>query len=337
MAIQWKPTAIRRFDRPGFAQPLASALLAFALFAAPAAAQDYPSKPLRIVVPSNAGSAPDIVARSLGEPLAKALGQPVVIDNKPGAGGAVAMASVKAVEPDGYTLVLIQAQVATLTPLLQKSANYDSERDFDAIGMVGVSPMMFAGSPKFPARNLKEAIEAARAKPDEVTAGGPNRTSIPYLANFLLASKAPAPLRMVPFSSSPQGIQATMAGDVQMYTDGVGPLLALARGGRLQALAVTADTELPGLEGIPLAKDTVPGLVVYGWFMLAAPKGVPPAIVQKLNAELNAALDRPEVAARLRALGTYPRPMTIPDTVRFVRAEKETFGALVRQMGLQPE
>lgn len=316
---------------------LLAALAAALALGAPAHAQPYPHKMVRVYVSSAPGSAPDIMARLVGDTLSKGLGQTVLVENKVGAGGIVVMNALKAAPADGYTIALVQAAVATVTPLTYKSATYDIERDFETIGTVGVTPMMFAAHPGFPARTLGEAIAVATAKPDTVAIGNPTRTSIPHLANELLSAKTGAKFQQVPFSGTPQGVQSVLSGVISLYTDGVAPLIPLVKGDKLKALAVASDTVLPGLEGIPLAKDTVPGLVVYGWFTLHAPKGTPAPVLQRLNAELNQALKRPEVVARLQDLGTYPRISTLSESADFVRHQKTLFGGVVKSMGLQPE
>lgn len=303
----------------------------------PAQAQPYPNKMIRVYVSSAPGSAPDIMARLIADALGKGFGQTAIVENKVGAGGIVVMSALKAAPPDGYTIGLVQAAVATVTPLTYKAATFEIERDFDTIGTVGVTPMLYTANPKSGIKTLAEAIALARSQPDTVIAGNPTRTSIPHLANALLADKSGAVLRHVPFSGTPQGIQSVLAGDIQLYTDGVTPLIPLVKGGKLNALAVAADTVLPGLEGIPLAKDTVPGLVVYGWFTLHAPKGTPRDVLQRLNTELNEALQRPEVVARLHSLGTYPRIAKLDESASFVRQQKALFGGVVKSMGLQPE
>jgi len=302
-----------------------------------AQARNFPDRAINLYVPSGPGSAPDIMARVVGDALAKSIGQPVIVENKPGAGGILMMNSLKAAKPDGYTIGLAQAAVATVTPLTYKAATYDIERDFETVGTVGMTPMIFTASPEFPARTLAEAIAMAKANPEDVSIGNPRRTSIPHLANELLASKASAKFLQVPFSATTQGIQAVIGGDVKLYTDGVAPLIALIKSGKLKALAVAADRTLPGLEGIPLAQETVPGLVVYGWFTIHAPKGTPTPILQRLNAELNEALKRPEVIERFHSLGTYTQISTLAESAAYVQEQKELFGGVVKAMGLRPE
>lgn len=290
----------------------------------------YPTKPVRILVPSGGGSAPDTIARIVADRYSRAFGSAVYVENKPGAGGIINMNALKQAPADGYTLSLIQGAVAVITPLTYKEATYELERDFSIVGMVGVTPMLFASNPKFPAKTLSEAIAAAKAKPDTVALGSSTRASIPNLANELLVAKTGAKFQTIPFATSSQGIQSTIGGDVPMFTDGVAPLMPLVKAGRLRALAVAADSVLPGLEGIPLAKDTVSDLNVYGWFLMVAPKGTSKEIVDRLNKETNEALKQPEVIEKLRELGTYPRPGTVQAAHQFVQSEVKVFIRLCR-------
>lgn len=316
-----------------------AAAIAVALLSAcaPTFAQTYPSKPIRLVLPTAPGTAPDTIARIMGDKLSRATGQPVIVENKPGAGGIIAMNLLKAAPADGYTLALVHAAVATVTPLTYKEAQYDIERDYETVALVGVTPMIFVANPKFEAKTLADAIRAARAAPDSVAAGSPNRTSIPHLANELLAIKTGIRLQQVPFATTGQGVQAVVAGDIAMYTDGVAPLIQLIKSGRLRALAVASDKVLPGLEGIPLAKETVPDLKVMGWFMIAAPKGTPAPLVERLNQELNRALQMPDVSSKFQEFGTYPTPASVAEARRFVKNEKALFGGIVNAIGVKPE
>ena len=315
----------------------AALLATVAAHVAPAAAQTYPQKQIKMIVPAPPGSAPDIIARMLGEKLGAALGQAVVVDSKPGAGGIVAMNLLRASPADGYTIALAQAAVVTVTPLTYKEATYDAERDFETVAMVANTPMLFVTGADSPAKTLADAIAMARAKPDEVAIGNPTRTSIPHLAAELMGQKAGVRFQQVPFSTTTQGIAAAVKGDIAFYADGVAPLIPLVRAGRLRAIAVAADRVLPGLEGIPLAKDTVPGLSVYGWFTIHAPKGTPPAVIQRLNTEVNNAVRQPDVIAKFREFGTYPMNGSIEDAQRFLKSEKALFAGVIREAGMKPE
>jgi tripartite-type tricarboxylate transporter receptor subunit TctC len=153
----------------------------------------------------------------------------------------------------------------------------------------------------------------------------------------MLAQKTSVIFQQVPFSTTPQGIAAVVKGDVLFYVDGTAPLMPLVRSGRLRAIAVAAEKELAGLEGIALARDSVPGLNMYGWFMVAAPKGTPATIVQRLNTEINNAIKLPDVVGKFREFGTYSMPGSVEDAQRFVKSEKALFSGVIRQAGLKAE
>jgi tripartite-type tricarboxylate transporter receptor subunit TctC len=197
--------------------------------------------------------------------------------------------------------------------------------------------MLFVANAATGAKSLAEAIAQVKAKPDSLIIGSPSRGSVPHLAAELLALGAKAEFRTVPMSSSGQAIQAIVNGDSQVSVDGIAALLPHVKSGRLRALGVTSQRPLPGLEGIPLAKDTVPGLVVTGWFMLFAPKGTPAAAVAALNTAVNAALASPEAAGKLQAMATYPVGGSVADARSFLRRERTLAADAVKRAGLQPE
>ena len=311
--------------------------LALGLSASQAMAQAWPTKSIRLIVPAPAGSAPDIAARIIGDKLSKTLGQQVLIDNKPGAGGIVAMNLLKAAPNDGHTMSLAQAAVLVVTPFTYKEASYDAERDFDSVAMVGISPMVFVANPNHPAKNLTDAIAMVRAKPEAVSVGNPTRTSIPHLAAELMGLKTGTKFQQVSFANTGQGVQAVVNGDINMYVDGGGPLVALVKAGRMKMLAVASETELPGFEGIPLANKSVPGLNVSGWFMMLAPKGTPTAVLQRVNADVNKAMQEPDVQAKFREFVLYPTPGSVADTQKFLSQQKALFGGVIRDLGLKPE
>ena len=315
---------------------LASALVA-ANFSTLAQTGAWPQKAIRLIVAAPAGAAPDITARIIGDKLSLALGQQVLIENRAGAGGIIAMNLLKAAPPDGYTLALPQAAVVVVTPYTYKEASYDMDRDFETIAVVGKTPMMFVTNANNPAKNLADAIAMAKAKPEEVAVGNPTRTSIPHLASELVGLKASAKFLQISFTTTAQGIQSVIAGDTAFYVDGSGPLITFVKSGKLRALAIASETELPGYEGIPLANKTVPGLNVSGWFTLHAPKGTPAAILQRLNTEVNLAMQQPDVIAKFREFGIYVTPGSVADAARFVKSEQALFGGVIKTLGLKPE
>ncbi len=314
-----------------------AAMLAGTAALASAQTAAWPQKPIRLLVAAPAGAAPDLIARIIGDKLSRQLGQSVVVDNRPGAGGIVAMNLLKGAAPDGYTLAIPQAAVVVVTPFTYKEASYDIERDFETFAVVGKTPMMFVTNATNPAKNLADAVAIAKEKPDQVAVGNPTRTSIPHLASEMLGIKSNAKFQQVSFANTGQGVQAVVNGDIAFYVDGVGPLIQLVKSGRLRALAVASETELPGLEGFALANKTLPGLDVYGWFSMQAPKGTPAAVLERLNKEVNQAMQQPDVVAKFREFGTYVTPGTVADAQRFVKTEAALFGGVIKTLGLKPE
>ncbi len=310
-----------------------------AVCAAPLAAQTAlaTEKPLTIIVGTAPGSAPDQIARLIGEELKLKLRQNVVIESRPGAGGIVAAMAAKSAPADGNTLLFANAAMAVVTPLTYRAANYDLARDFEIIGLVANTPMVIAANPAKGPKTLAEAVEMGKKSPDTVTMGSTARGSIPHLTGELLGQMTGGTFRQVSMSSSGQGLQAIVNGDTLMTVDGLGQLQPLMRSGRIRPLAITADRVLPGLESIPLAKDVVPGLVVSGWFMFAAPKGTPQARVREINRVVNEIVASPDVVQKLAVTATYPLGGSVQDAKRFFENEKKTWSGAVKKVGLARE
>ncbi|MEJ8810496.1 tripartite tricarboxylate transporter substrate binding protein [Variovorax ureilyticus] len=295
------------------------------------------SPPMIMVVPAPAGSAPDIVARLLGDELQHRLGQPLIIENKPGAGGIIAVMGAKSAANRANTLLFVHAAVATVTPLTYRAARFDLATDFEPVATVAETPMLFVANQGKGPKTLADAIAQAKASPDALALGSTARGSIPHLAGVLLGQMTGAQFNSVAMNSSGQALQAVVGGDTVMSVDGVAPLLPMVRSGRLRALAVTSKKALPGLEGLPLANETVPGLEMTGWFMLLASKGTPEPRLQQINAAVNAALKSPELIQKLQATANYPVGGSIADARRFLESEKKKWAAGVQQAGLKAE
>ena len=300
-------------------------------------AQAQPDEPpLNLIVAAAAGSAPDIIARVLGDELRTRLGQTTVVDNKAGAGGIVAvMATKTAASPN--TLLLAHAAVVTVTPLTYRAARYDLATDMEPVVVVADTPMLFVANAADGPKTLAQAIAAAKARPGEVALTTTARGSIPNLSAEILAQASGARFNIIPMGNSGQAIQAVINGDSLVSVDGIAPLLPLVKAGRLRALAVTAPRPLPGLEGIALAQDTVPGLQATGWFVLFAKKGTPPARIQQINAAVNAALQAPEVQHKLASTANFSVGGSVADARAFVQREKALWAAAVQRAGLKPE
>lgn len=293
--------------------------------------------PLKIIVGTAPGSAVDQMARIVGEEFKHRLNQSVVIDSKPGAGGIIAATTAKSAAPDGNTLLFANAAMAVTTPLLFRAATYDVARDFDMVGLVASTPMVIVANPAKGPKTLQEAIEWARKDPGNVVIGSTGRGSIPHLAGELLGQLANTSFRQVAMSNSDQGIQAVVNGDTLITVDGLGQVQQLLEAGRLRPLGITASKALPGLESMPLAKDTVPGLVVTGWFMFVAPKGTPPARINELNSALNDVLKMPEVIKKLQASATFPAGGTVQEAQEFLAEEKKRWTTTIQKIGLPRE
>jgi tripartite-type tricarboxylate transporter receptor subunit TctC len=313
---------------------LLGAALALLLATAPTVAQ--PDTTLNIIVPAAAGSAPDIIARVLGDELRTRLGQTTVIDNKAGAGGIVAVMAMKTA-PSPNTLLLAHAAVVTITPLTYRAAKYDLAQDMEPVVVVADTPMLFVANAGTGPKTLAEAIAAAKAKPGDVAITTTARGSIPNLSAEILAQSTGANFNVIPMGTSGQAMQAVINGDSLVSVDGIAPLLPMVKSGRLRALAVTSPRPLPGLEGMPLAKDTVPGLQATGWFVLFARKGTPAARIQQLNEAVNAALKAPEMQQKLAATANFPVGGSVADARAFVQREKALWASAVQRAGLKPE
>lgn len=316
----------------------ASLCLAFSLavsLAAPASADT--SKVLTLIVPAGPGSAPDIVARVVGDQLQKRMKQPVVVENKSGAGGIIAAEALRHASADGNTLLLAQAAVVTVTPLTYRAAKYDAERDFESVAVVADTPMLLVANPAKGPSSLADLLARAKAQPEGIAMSSTARGSIPNLTAELLGHLTSTRYNLVAMNASAQALQAVVSGDTVVSIDGIAPLLPQVRAGRLKALAVTADRALPGLEDLPLAKDTVPGLVATGWFMLFAPKGTPRARIEAVNAAVNEALKSPEVVQKLQATANYPVGGSVAQAQAFLKKEKQLWGDATERAGLKRE
>jgi tripartite-type tricarboxylate transporter receptor subunit TctC len=293
--------------------------------------------PMIMVVPAAAGSAPDILARLLSDELQQRLGQPFIVENKPGAGGIIAIMAAKSAPARANTLLFVNAAIATVTPLTYRAAKFDLATDFEPIAIVADTPMMFVANPAKGPKSLADAIAQARATPDSVALGSTARGSIPHLAGVLLGQMTGTQFNNVAMNASAQALQSVVAGDTVMSVDGIAPLLPMVKAGRIRALAVTSNRTLPGLEGLPLARETVPGLELTGWFMLFANKGAPQARIQEINAAVNAALTSPDMVKKLQNTANYPVGGSTTEARQFLESEKAKLARAVRQAGLTSE
>jgi len=313
---------------------LAAAILA--LGAAPAAlAQAYPSKTIRILVGFAPGGAMDIVARTVGQKLAASLGQTVVIDNKPGAASNIAIRQLIDSPPDGYTVMLV-ANGLTANPLLYTQQPFDPNTDVVPITLVARLPVVIAANAKSELSTLQKVIEASKARPGSVNYGSPGAGSTPHLATEMFARAAGIQLTHIPYKGGKPAITDVLGGQLPLVAVNAVEVLPLVKDGKLRVLAALSAQRVSTLPDAPtIAESGFPGFEASVWHAFIAPKGTPPAIVAKLNAEIHKALADPEVKERLAGLGAEVSPTTPQELATLVRSEYERYGKLIREANIK--
>ena len=313
---------------------LAAATLAFG--AAPAAlAQAYPSKTVRILVGFAPGGAMDIVARTVGQKMAASIGQTVVIDNKPGAASNIAIRQLIDSPPDGYTVMLV-ANGLTANPLLYTQQPFDPNTDVVPISLVARLPVVIAAGAKSELSTLQKVIEASKARPGSVNYGSPGSGSTPHLATEMFARAAGIELTHVPYKGGKPAITDVLGGQLPLVAVNAVEVLPLVKDGKLRVLAALSAQRVSTLPDAPtIAESGFPGFEASVWHAFIAPKGTPPAIVAKLNAEIHKALADPEVKERLAGLGAEVSPTTPQELATLVRTEHERYGKLIREANIK--
>ncbi|MFM9889014.1 MAG: Bug family tripartite tricarboxylate transporter substrate binding protein [Burkholderiales bacterium] len=315
---------------------IAGAMLAAA---AMASAQEYPTKPVRVISQGAVGGAVDVTTRIVADQLGRIWNQSVVVDNRPGGGGGgvVAAQAVAKSPPDGYTLFAVAASAFVIAPVTQNSLPYDPERDFAPIGFIAENPLVVGVAQTVPARTVSELIALAKREPGKIEYGANLPGSFPNLTAELFASRANVSFTFVPYKGIAPALQDMMAGRIAMVVDGIGGIAGPLKSGVLRPLAVTSARRLPNYPEIPSLAETLPGFEAIGWFALVAPAGTTASIVSKVSHDLRRAIEQPEVNAKLVALGSYPRPMTPEQLAAFIRQERERWAPVVRRMELKPQ
>jgi tripartite-type tricarboxylate transporter receptor subunit TctC len=280
--------------------------VAFALGALPAAAQaPYPDKPIRLVVPYPPGGTTDIMARTLQEPLSKALGQPVIVDNKSGAAGAIGTKQVAAAAPDGYTLVFGNNGPSAIVPLLQKDVGYDPVKDFAPVSLVSIAPLVLVLHPSVPAGNVKELIAWAKTQPGGVEYATAGAGSLGHLATELFAKDAGLKLVHVPYKGQAPSTMAVLNGEVRMLmTTSSDTMGSAVKDGKLKLLGVSTAKPSPLMPGAPTIGQSLAGFEVNVWFGILAPAGTPVPVIAKLNAAIRTVLADPEIQRKFMGYGS---------------------------------
>jgi tripartite-type tricarboxylate transporter receptor subunit TctC len=313
---------------------LAAATLAVTCTAA--LAQPYPSRPVRLVVPYPAGQGTDVAGRYLAEQLSRAIGQNVVVENRPGAGGNIGTQQVARSAPDGYTLLLGTNGTHAAAPFLYQNLGFDPEADFEPIALTGILPLAIATTPGNPVDTVPKLVAAAKARPDAINVAVTTTTS---RATFeLFKQAAGAPLFGVAYKGSAQAMTDVIGGQIEYMVDTVASVRAQVTAGKLKALAVTsasASELLPGVKSV--AEQGVPKFELSGWNAVYAPKGTPPEAVRLLAAELARIMALPETQQKLLQLGIDPKAATGDELKTFLRAERDKWGQVIRSANIKVE
>ena len=310
------------------------ALLMALLLALPAAAETYPSRPVRVIVPYQAGQGTDVAARYFAERLSKALGQQFIVDNRPGAGGNIGTEAVAHAAADGYTLLMGTNATQTMNEFLYPSTGYDAAKDFAPVVLVGMLPMVVAANPDFKPSTIPELVAAAKAQPDKINVALPS-TSARVVFEFL-KERTGAPLFGVPYKGSGTAMTEVMGGQVQLIVDTATALRGHVQNGKLKAIAITTMKSgelLPGVKSV--AEQGVTGFEMTPWTAMYAPRGTPKEIVDRLNAEVMKVLAEPEARQKLMSLGFEPAGGTPDQLGSFEKSERAKWGALIKAAGLK--
>jgi tripartite-type tricarboxylate transporter receptor subunit TctC len=309
-------------------------LIALLALAAPgAAAQTFPDRPITMVVPYAAGGSSDILARLIGERLARTLGQQIVVDDRAGAGSRIGTEIVAHAAPDGYTLLLADMP-HTIVPAIQKGVRYDPVRDFTPIGLIGTASMVLFVNPAVPAATIREFVALAKADPGRITVASGGIGSTTHLTAELFQERTGTRLLHVPFRGAGPALTDLMAGHVQSGFTTLATASAALDSGAVRALAIASEQRLASRPAIPTLQEAGIDLVVEHWWGVLAPAGLPPAIAARLTADLQAVLDAPEFATRLQPLGVAPAHVAPEKFRELIASDQARWADIVKAAGI---
>jgi tripartite-type tricarboxylate transporter receptor subunit TctC len=302
-----------------------------------AAAQDYPTRPVRVIIGFTAGGATDIMARLLCTQLTERLGgAPFVVENRPGAGTLLAAETVARAAPDGYTLMYASSSTV-ITPLINRGSGLDLPRDFAAVAMAQASPMILVANNDFPARTIPEIVAMARAQPGRITISHPGIGGTNHLALAVFAKREGVEFTLVPFSGNQPSLNALMRGDVNLAHDSLFATRPLLEAGRIRAVAVTGPRRSPILPDVPAFAESLPGYEAIFWSGFIAPRAAPAAVLDRINREVDAILKLPEVVERLHGFGAEPVGGSREAFQRVIEEDWKRWGEVVRETGVRGE
>jgi len=300
-------------------------------------AQDYPNRPIRIIVPTPAGGPVDVMARVLANALPTVLGQTVFIENKPGAGDTIGSRQAAAADPDGYTLMVSAASGLIMSPMIVRNAGYDAS-SFAPVALVAETPQVLAINPQLPFHSVADVVTYARANPGKLNYSTGGIGTLPHLNAELFKSVSGTNILHVPYKGGGPALTAVVAGDVQMTFDTVSTSLQLIQEGKLRALAIVGPKRAPQLPDVPAMPEIgFPAVTSGAWTALVAPRDTPPAVIAKLNAATNAALNREPMRTALAKLGAEPRGGSPQDLSDHIEREIAKWKPIVNTLNLKAD
>jgi len=307
--------------------------------AAEASAQSWPVRPVRLIVPTGPGAATDVMARLLADGVSRTLGQPVVVENMPGASGIIAHQAVARSPADGYTLLFSNTSGLAINLVSFKKLSYDPARDFTAVAMIcSLGPQMLSVNAEIPAKTVPEFIAYAKANRGKLSMGFDNTAGAAAFAAKLFNRRADVGLVEVPYRSAAQMTQDAAGGTTQVMISSIAAARPVVDAGKVRRLAVTSAVRFPGLPDLPSVSETVPGVVMNGWFAVVAPAGTPPDVVRRLNQDIGQFLKGQEIQQKLLTFGLATEGAGTPEsTAQFIRQEQESWVALAKELNVEPQ
>jgi tripartite-type tricarboxylate transporter receptor subunit TctC len=317
---------------------IAIVLAALCLGASPARAQQYPTKVVKIVAPYSAGAGPAVFMRVMADRLSRAWGQQVIVDSRPGASGFIAIEAVKNAAPDGHELLVVSNAHVAINPALYKKLPYDPQGDFVPVGMIYHTPFFVTVKSDGPYPTVPALIAAARANPGKITYGASYVGSPSHLGGADFSYRTGTRMVLIPYKDQSQMYVSIANGELDWALSTLGSALPLMKAGRIRLLAIAAPQRSKSAPEVPTVREAGgPEFAVDSWLALLAPRGTPPALVRKINADMNVELGSPEVLDRMKILGFEPSPGTPGQLAEAIREDTKTYGDLVRLTGATAE
>ena len=334
MALPFLTTTAEENNMPRRLIQIAAAAL-LALIASSTFAQSWPTRPVRMIVPYTAGGATDLLARAVGERLGNAIGQSIVIDNRPGANTIIGYQLQASAAPDGYTLIMGGFNALVMNPLLYKTLPYNVDRDLAHIGLVGVSPLVVAAHPSLPARNLKELVAYAKSNPGKLNFASSGNGNLTHIAGELFMSMAGIQMQHVPYKGGSASMTDQLTGIIQLKFDTPITALPFIRDGKLRALAVTSRNRMSALPDIPtVAEQGYKDYDAATWFSIATRKGTPQPVIEKLSRELSQIVQLPEMRTRFGAVAIEMASGSPNELDRLVKQDTQRWAAVIKKSGV---